>query len=121
MIELSKTINHWVTVRMSTMTETLASALLNGTRDEPGRAMLCCAGLGWARWGQLLTNMEESIFGHCDSFLHNSASPPAIVTFSCLKLQILELHGLHLGPPGAHVGIHGHVWVLEGGLGLLSP
>lgn len=45
----------------------------------------------------------------------------ATVALSCLKLQILELHGLHLGSSGACVGVLWHMWVLEGRLWTLSP
>lgn len=101
---------------MSTIMATLASFCCLGLG-----ARLGYAGLGCARPGQLLSHTEESIFGHSTSVLQNSASPSATVALSCLKLQILELHGLHLDSSGPCVGVEWHMWVLKGRLWLLLP
>lgn len=103
---------------MSTMTATLASFSLLRARGKPGWGY---AELDCTRPGQLLSNTEESIFGRCTSVLHNSACPSATVAVSCLKLQILKLHGLHVDSSGPCMGVQWHMWVLEGRLWPLCP
>ena len=136
---------------MSTMTATLASFSLLGAGGEPGWAMLGWAALGQVsclviqRSPSLAVVLPFSTTGDknedCivstlwwNKHLHKdylcvywcsreltSACPSATVALSCLKLQILKLHGLHLVSSGPRVGVQWHMWVLEDRLWLLWP
>lgn len=90
---------------------------LAAKRDKES-ARLGYTELGCARPHQLLGKTEESIFGRSTSLLRNSACPLAAV-LSCLTLQVLELHGLHLHSPCPCVSARWHMWVLERGINLL--